>query len=49
MYRKLPQAPRNLYQDLFERLDDGDYSKDYGRVTFHPRAGEEANQARTTQ
>ena len=49
MYRKLPQTPRNLYKDLIEHFDDGDYSKDYGRAAFHPRAGEEANQAWTTQ
>ena len=43
MHRKLPQTPRNIYEDLFEHFDDGDNREDHGRVAFDPRAGEEEN------
>ena len=49
MYRKLSKTPRNIYQDLFERFDDRDNRKNYGRVAFRPWPGEETNQEWTTQ
>jgi hypothetical protein len=39
--RKLPETPRNLYQDLIEPFNDRDNRKDNGRNGVHTVPGEE--------